>query len=205
MFLPGRDQVYARLLRQFADSYRGGQPALVDAVQAGQWALAQRLLHALRGACGAVGAIDLVGQAQALENQLQAQLDEAADASDLAALHLTLATLLADLRALLAAIDQRQPHRRAGPPPPTSAAPAEWPAGLDAALDDLAALLRVADFRAGAKHHAIEPLLRQAFGDSGARRIEQPLHNHDYDAALLALQVLRQGLARPALPQQTAQ
>ena len=205
LFLPGRDQVYARVLRQFADNYRGGLPALDDAVRAGEWVLAQHLLHALRGACGAVGAVGLVAQAQALENQVQAQLDEAADTSDLAALHLTLATLLADFQALLAAIDQRQPQRGAGPPPPASAAPAGLPAGLDAALDDLAALLQVADFQAGARHRVIEPLLRQAFGDSAARSIEQPLHSHDYDAALLALQALRHGLARPALPQQARQ
>ena len=205
LFLPGRDQVYARVLRQFAHSYRGGLSALEDAVRAGQWALAQQLLHALRGACGAVGAVGLVGQAQALENQVQAQLDNAADASDLAALHLTLAALLADFQALLAAIDQRQPQPGASQPAPDSAAPAGLPAGLDAALDDLAALLQVADFQAGARHRAIEPLLRQAFGDSGARSIERPLHSHDYDAALLALQALRQGLARPALPQPAGQ
>jgi hypothetical protein len=52
-------------------------------------------------------------------------------------------------------------------------------------------MLRMADFQAGAKLREIEPLLRLAFGEPGARSVERPLREHDYDAALLALQGLR--------------
>jgi len=204
LFLPGRDQVYARVLRQFTDNYQGGLPALASAIEGGEWAQAQRLLHALRGACGAVGAVGLVSQAQALENQVQAQADEAADARDLAELHSTLAGLLAGLQDLLAAVAQRLPRPGASPQALATAVPALPPAGLAAAMDALTALLEVADFQAGAKHREIEPLLRQAFGDSGARSVEQPMHKHDYDSALQALRALRPGLAQAA-HQQSAQ
>jgi hypothetical protein len=70
-------------------------------------------------------------------------------------------------------------------------------AGFEAALDRLQALLQVADFSASAHHRTIEPMLRHAFGDAGARSIERPLRNHDYDAALAALRVLRRGRTSP--------
>ena len=67
--------------------------------------------------------------------------------------------------------------------------------GFEAALDQLQASLQVADFNASAWHRKIEQTLHLAFGDAAARRIEQPLRNHDYDAALAALRALRLGRA----------
>ena len=72
LYLPGRDQVFARVLRKFCENYGRGVPDLDAALQARQWAEARRLLHALRGACGAVGATTVQSEALTLELQLQA-------------------------------------------------------------------------------------------------------------------------------------
>jgi two-component system, sensor histidine kinase and response regulator len=70
LYLPGRDAVFARVLRQFVDNYRHGLPELAAAVAERHWAVARRQLHSLRGACGAIGAADLLALAEALEQDL---------------------------------------------------------------------------------------------------------------------------------------
>jgi len=112
LYLPGRDQVYVRVLRQFCDTYGQGLPGLDAALLAGDSAAAQRLLHALRGACGAVGATGVQAEAQALELQLQLQLQLQDDGSaglpagalpDAQPVHASLAALVAAVRQRLAA------------------------------------------------------------------------------------------------------
>jgi two-component system sensor histidine kinase/response regulator len=108
LYLPGRGQIYARVLRQFSDHYGQGVPGLDAALQAGDWAGAQRLLHSLRGACGAVGAIDLQAEAQVLETRLQGLASPGAVViapPDAAALHAGLAALVAALRGRLGSGD----------------------------------------------------------------------------------------------------
>jgi len=190
LYLPGRDQVFARVLRQFVANYADGLPGLPQALAAGDWGQARQQLHSLRGACGAVGAITLMAQAQALEQRLEPLPGTTAPAVPAATLQAEAQALQQAQRTLVAAIGQRLQPR--GAPPD---------AGVDltalaAAMDQLAELLRVADFSAGARHRAIEPQLRTAFSEAAARGVEQPLRTHDYDAALQALQGLRLDLAR---------
>ena len=70
LYLPGRDAVFHRVLLQFADQYGPGLPALGAALDSQDTAGAMRLLHSLRGACGAIGACALSDQALALETAL---------------------------------------------------------------------------------------------------------------------------------------
>ena len=70
LYLPGRDAVFHRVLRQFADQYGAGIAALKRLPDPQDRPAAMRLLHALRGACGAIGAVTLAAQAQALEVEL---------------------------------------------------------------------------------------------------------------------------------------
>ena len=189
LFLPGRDPIYARVLRQFANSYSDGLADLDSLIERQQWVEAGRALHSLRGACGAVGAIDLVGRCQVLEGRVQALADAVADASDAAAVPEGVASLQATLQALVSTIGLRLERRdRLDAMPPVVVM-----AGFESAIDSFQTLLRTADFAASTQHRLIEPMLRQAFGDAGARSIDLALRQHDYDAALAALQALRRG------------
>ncbi|MDO8375600.1 MAG: response regulator, partial [Aquabacterium sp.] len=215
LYLPGRDQVYARVLRLFADHYRGGLPGLDDALQAARWIDARRQLHSLRGACGAVGASDVMSQALVLERALETfdlpagprddpHGDPHGDREAPTAPPLEQARALQTaLRSLSQAIDQRLAD--AATQSPAAALDAEAQAALDVALIDLARLLEVADFRATGRFRALASDLRAAVGDDAARSVERPLELHDYDAALLALQALqarrRAGPVQPAPPQ----
>jgi HPt (histidine-containing phosphotransfer) domain-containing protein len=189
LFLPGRDQIYARVLRQFANNYSDGLADLDSLIDRQQWVEAGRALHSLRGACGAVGAIDLVGRCQVLESRVQALADAVADATDAAAVLEGVASLQATLQALVSTIGLRLERRdRLDATPPTVVM-----AGFESAIDTFQTLLRSADFAASTQHRLIEPMLRHAFGDAGARSIDLALRKHDYDAALAALQALRRG------------
>ncbi|MDO9284052.1 MAG: PAS domain S-box protein [Aquabacterium sp.] len=199
LYLPGRDQVYARVLRQFADNYRDGLSGLDEALHAARWIDARRQLHSLRGACGAVGASDLMSQARGLERSLAAlDLPDERDTPAPSPLEQGHA-LQAALRSLAQAIDQRLAGAAARSP--AAVLDAEALAALDAAMVDLARLLDVADFRATARFRALESDLRSAFGDDAVRSVERPLELHDYDAALQALRALQaRRAAGPAQP-----
>ncbi|OYU72364.1 MAG: hypothetical protein CFE45_40335, partial [Burkholderiales bacterium PBB5] len=82
IYLPGRKQVYARVLKQFAGDYRHGLNGLDAAVAEGHHAQARQLLHSLRGACGAVGATEIVAEALALETTLQAADEQTAPSTE---------------------------------------------------------------------------------------------------------------------------
>ena len=196
LFLPGRDLIYARVLRQFANDYSGGLAGLEALIDAARWAEAGRAMHGLRSACGAVGAVDLVSRCEALESRLQALADGVADPADAAAVPAGAASLQTALQALVSTIGVRLDRRDRIDAQPSVIAMD----GFEAALEQLQALLQVADFSASAEHRKIEPMLRHAFGDAAARSIELPLRNHDYDAALAALRSLRR--ARTGAPGQ---
>jgi HPt (histidine-containing phosphotransfer) domain-containing protein len=188
-YLPGRDQIFARVLQQFAHNYSEGLPGLMTALAAGQWMDARRLLHSMRGACGAVGAMDLAAQSQALEQQLDAMDDSnpGAAAPSTAALQSAQAILDA-LDSMVKAILALEAST------PMAPVPARRSTGmsdrLSQAIAELSRLLEVADFSAGALHREIEPLLRQTFSEAACRTLARHLRNHDYEAAQHALQTM---------------
>ena len=193
LYLPGRDQIYARVLRQFSDNYGQGVPGLDAALLSGDWAGAQLLLHSLRGACGAVGAISLQNEAQVLEARLKGLVSPGAvviDPPDASALHACLSALVAAVRARLGGGDAP-----AVPPGVPLADTVE----LGAGLRTLVAQLGQADFQAGEQFRRIEPALHAALGTQDVQRLRQPLRAHDYEAALAQAELLLARLsARPA-------
>jgi PAS domain S-box-containing protein len=196
LYLPGRDQIFARVLRQFSDNYAQGVPGLAEALQASRWSDARRRLHALRGACGAVGATGVQAEALLLEQALRAleegTLPGPVPQPDAAALHACLAALVSAVRSRLAAAATARPP---------SGTPAADAAQLAGALRSLVDLLRLGDFQAGAQFLQIEPALRLTLGNAAAQRLALPLRQHDHEAALLAAQALlgSLGLAAPAV------
>jgi PAS domain S-box-containing protein len=192
LYLPGRDQIYARVLRQFIDNYGQGLPGLDAALQAGNRAEARRLLHALRGACGAVGATEVQAQAMAMEQALQPVPAGAPGppgaATDAGPLNSSLRDLVHAVRQRLATAAEAA----AGTAAPAPAVASSQQAAM--ALRRLADSLRVADFQAGQQFRQIEPMLRSVLGDA-VQRLALPLGQHDYETAWLAAEALLAGLA----------
>ncbi len=97
-YLSGRVAVYRRILRQFADLYRGGIAGFEEAVTAGDGVTPRRVAHSLKGAAGTIGSTRVPALAEAVENLVsQGRPPEEVLAAGRA--------MLAELRSLIAAID----------------------------------------------------------------------------------------------------
>jgi HPt (histidine-containing phosphotransfer) domain-containing protein len=107
LMLPGHEAILARLLRQFVASYGTGLPEWTEWASAGRWDDLRRGLHGFKGACAAVGALDLAARCEPLESRLQALVDGVADDHDAAQVPPGIADLRAALLALAAAVGQR--------------------------------------------------------------------------------------------------
>lgn len=121
VYLPGREQIFERVLRQFASQYRQALDGLAGEVEAGDWPAAMALVHPLRGACGAIGATDLLAQAGALELALQQRIQAAAFGAggpiNSAPPAPAAQDLLAATAALVASIDLQMARQDAQPGP----------------------------------------------------------------------------------------
>ncbi len=192
LYLPGRDLLFARVLRQFAQAYGAGLPDLDAALAQGRRTDAQGWLHSLRGSCGAIGATDLAGLSLALESTLEnTSLPVDGDAvrqdalAQAATLKAAVAVLVRDITGRLAGGLAGSADTFGGPN-----APALPAAELLAAIAVLSGLLQSADFKAGACFREIEPQLRATLGETATRTLELPLLAHDYEGAWAALQAL---------------
>ena len=121
-YLPGREQLFERVLRQFASLYQPGIAGLSAALAAHDWQQVSRLLHALRGACGAIGATDLLARSAALEQALAPQAlaapangAEPAEPADAVPLAAQARQIEHDLMALVSLIQAQLGSAPAGP------------------------------------------------------------------------------------------
>jgi len=74
-YLPGHEAIYRRVLGRFAADHGSDQPPLRALARQGAWAELRRAVHALRGSCGAIGAVELGAAASALERAIDEALD----------------------------------------------------------------------------------------------------------------------------------
>jgi len=202
--LPGVDQavglgvvlndrrLYRRLLGMFLEEYPGFEQAVADAVQQGDWPLATRLAHTLKGAAGTIGARQLAAAAGALEAEgaHEARAPEAAQL--LAEVGALLRPLIEALQA--SGLDTGGGAAQAAPPPAAAVARS---AEAEALLARLRKLLGDSDADAGDVLEALVARLA-ADGDPLAdalSAVNRAIERIDFDRALEAL-----GALAPAHP-----
>ena len=71
----GNRTLYVKLLRQFADQQGAAHEQVADALAAGDYALAERLAHSLRGVAGSIGAAGVQSAAATLERAIRDRSD----------------------------------------------------------------------------------------------------------------------------------
>ncbi|NUP85732.1 MAG: PAS domain S-box protein, partial [Burkholderiaceae bacterium] len=161
-YLPGRDDILARVLAQFAEGYALGMHGLQEQIDHGRWAQARAEVHALRGACGAVGAVHLLEQAQALEERLRDAANPHASVKPADCEQLAAAARELD-QALLRLVAAIRDARLDGAPPLVAPADTREVARLCSQLEGL---LSRADFAANACLRDAAATLRAAYGDA---------------------------------------
>ena len=172
-YFDGRRDIYDRVVRQFAVTYRGGVPALAGPLQADTLPDARRAAHSLKSAAAAIGADALSTHAAALERDL-------IDGTAIDDLNPAVAALLRELTRVVAAIDAASGTALGAT---SNAAP---PQRVDGELDRLEALLERADFAALAHYRQLHDAL--PLGRTG-QRIHALLQAFEFAPAL---QLLRQ-------------
>jgi PAS domain S-box-containing protein len=182
LYVPGREDILERVLGQFCQTYREGVPNLEQHLAHGEAKAATRLVHALRGAAGAVGAVDLQHDADQLEQALHDLPDGHANVAGLGP---RCAELLAELRALVAKVDERlmSVPESVEPVPPDAGSPEP----IGQLVSSLVELLDSGDYAAAAAFRSAEPRLRSALGEDAVRAMARAMQAYDHDAALAVL------------------
>jgi HPt (histidine-containing phosphotransfer) domain-containing protein len=179
--LMGQRTVYLQALARFRDEQATAAQTIERAVRDGNMALAQRLLHTLKGAAGMIDAHALQASALALESALRtAALPDAA-----------LTRLGADLRTLLGLLASEAFQQE------TSLETASVPAlAPDAApFDALRALLDLGDGAALDLVVAARTGLQMRYGERHYASLAAAVAGFDFEGALLLLDALEQQTA----------
>jgi CheY-like chemotaxis protein len=103
LYLPTREQIFLHVLERFVEAHRDGVPQLPALVAAGEYRAAKAAVHALRGSCGGIGAVELSAQALALEELLALAGSGGAAPEDVAAAAGRLQRAVTGLAAAIAA------------------------------------------------------------------------------------------------------
>ncbi len=195
----GRDTaMYLRALRLFLDHHADDNAlalALDEEDSPLQKARRRRFAHALAGAAGTLGAIELQHRARSAE-----RLD---DTADLATRLGILADLEAELRRCLSVIASAlAPRTQAAPtsPSPPEYPPQATPPELAQALVDLLSLLEAHDTAVLERFQGLRCALEKSAGPLACSTVERHLHSFDFDAARAALAPLLNTRPTPSAP-----
>jgi len=177
----GRRPLYLNLLRRFAQEQADAASRIRAALTAGEWSVAERHAHTLKGVAANIGADALAQLAAEVEPLLRAREPGAALDAALEQLERGLRSMTTQLAAAVA----------------TDSAPAESPgvapADVAPVARHLADLLAADDATAAECFERHAGLLRAAFpGRIG--QIEQAIRDYDFEAALQRLREAAQGL-----------
>lgn len=176
--LMGDHALFARVLARFGKEYRSAAAGVRHALDAGDSALALRLVHTLKGAAGMIEARPLRNAARALEQLLRNGGD--APPAQLAQLEQALDQVLRELDAAAATTAASQPPAKSTAQAASAAVPCD-------ALARLAALLGDGNGDAVDLVREAEAALRVVLGDECYDRLAEAIESFDFDGALAML------------------
>jgi PAS domain S-box-containing protein len=178
--LAGDEAVFLELLGRFVTAHQDGVPGLDSSLATGQFELARRMVHSLKGSAAAIGAETLRRQAAVCESAIERR-------DELKQMRLLAFDLEYELVHFVAALNDRLPTPARAE---DSAAAVMTAPNLAAAVETLGNLLACGDFRAQRLHRDIAPQLKAAFG-APAEALAQAVRDHDYERAFALLDTLQ--------------
>ena len=177
-YFAGRIDVYERVLKQFALTYRSGVAALSEPLAGNALDDPRREAHSLKSASATIGATVLSVHAASFERDVL----DGASAADLDA---GAQALLRELAQVVGAI-----NARFAATPDQVIVQAAPPAWLDNELDHLEAMLEKADYAAVNRFRELHDVLQAPLGP-GSRRVHSLLQRFEFAQALQVLRQLR--------------
>lgn len=169
----GKEAVYAQMLRKFINGHCDGVVRIRSALNAQDWASAERAAHTLKGVAGNIGAVQIQADAGRLEEALRKHPPEKNLAALLHAADTSLGRLIAHLRAYM-------PQETEVP------ASADDASRLISVVGELRALLEQDDSCAIDLFSSNTALLKYAY-PTRFETLEAALANYDFPAALQCL------------------
>lgn len=173
----GNRRLYASLLRRFAQGQKSLVAQVQTALQADDWALAERLAHTAKGVAGNIGAVQIQPLAQALEAAIAAR-------SPRPRIESLLDTISEPLQAMVAHLAQHEDEAVPAAPPGQPAVDTRHARHLCVQLETLL-LDSDADSIHFLQQHASS--LRQVLGTQ-FEALERTIEDFDFDAATQCLQ-----------------
>ncbi len=171
--LQGREALYLRLLRKFVADQADMPARLAAATDAGDWALAERLAHTVKGVAAQVGAMPLRDAAELLELALRERQSSVRIEPLRQAIELSLPALIAAIAARLS--------------PPVAAAPVRFdPLRWQQLRERLTGLLEQDDSECEALLETEEAWLRAGLGDR-FEVVARAIRDFDFPAALAVM------------------
>jgi PAS domain S-box-containing protein len=177
-YFAGRVEVYDRVLKQFAQTYRDGIAVLSSPLAADALDAVRRQAHSLKGASAAIGANTLSAHAASIERDVL-------DGIALGELNAGALALRRELAKVVAAIDTRLATS-----PLKAPQPAADPAWLESEFDHLEGLLERGDYAALSRFRDLHDALPAALGPA-SRRLRGLLERFEFAQALSLLRQLR--------------
>lgn len=185
--LMGDSALFGRVLARFRNEYRQAAAAIRAALDAGDTALALRVVHTLKGAAGMIEAVPLRRETHALEQQLRG----GADGQPYPAL-MRVQTELERVLHELDVLADTLPQRAIAPAPAAAASPI--PASERESV--LARLITLLDDGNGDAVDLVRdaaPALAAQLGEAGYRAVAEAIEAFDFDGALALLQARQAG------------
>jgi two-component system sensor histidine kinase/response regulator len=165
----GNASTFVRLLHRFVAGQTGAVEHAQQALDAGDHALAERLVHTLKGVAGNIGATEIQAQAEEVESRIHARAAQATIRPPLAQLGRTLAAFLQALRARLLDFPEAESDK-------------VDPRHATAALHQLREAVLESDANAGELFDQYKSMLR-ALAPDDFHTLEAAMTDFDYDIA----------------------
>ena len=172
----GNQAVYVSILRQFCNEQKNTTASIRQAISNKQLDVAERIAHAIAGAAGNLGVIELASHARHLERSLR---DHVIDETVLHTFDTVLCAAVDHIQQYLSSLTAVSAEDRSH---------AEINrADLSKKIRQLVKLVRADDSLAADLVVDISPLLRSTVDPTLVARLETSTINYDYDEALVCL------------------
>ena len=178
------EQLYLRLLTQFADDYHDAAERLTTAWQNGDWETASRQAHTIKGVAGNLGATTVHESAATLEAVFSS--DGVTTADEITGL---VAQFAAAMDQAIATITAYRQEKAAAPV--TTAAVADTSSPAPQSREQLRVLLLDADSEAIEYFANVQSSFMATYDNKQVRKLEKALQDFDFDAALEILNNLQ--------------